>query len=107
MATNPPLGSDRAPVRCFWKLHPISLFRPWQFPQSDGALGLIGFAKYLSQGLGRPTLAQKPRALANALGSPRTAPQSRTGANGLTECARQIARIEKPAGAGNLRESFI
>jgi hypothetical protein len=42
-----------------------------------------------------------------ALGSPCTAPQSRTGANGLTECARQMARIEKPAGVGNLRKSFV
>jgi hypothetical protein len=49
----------------------------------------------------------KQRIFDNALGSPCAAPQSRTGANGLTECARQMARIEKPAGAGNLRESFI
>jgi hypothetical protein len=36
-------------------------------PLFDGALGLIAFAKYLSQRLGRPTLAQKPRAFGIAL----------------------------------------
>ena len=49
----------------------------------------------------------KLRAFANALGSPCATPQSGAGADGLTECTRQMARIEKPTGAGNLRESFV
>ena len=49
----------------------------------------------------------KLRAFANALGSPCATPQSGAGADGLTECTRQMARIEKPAGAGNLRESLV
>jgi hypothetical protein len=44
---------------------------------------------------------------ASALDSLDAAPQPRTGADGLTECARQMALIRKPAGAGNLRESFV
>jgi hypothetical protein len=47
------------------------------------------------------------RAFANVLDSLCSTPQTRTGADGLTECARQMALIRKPASAGNLRESFV
>jgi|HubBroStandDraft_4_1064222.scaffolds.fasta_scaffold3102737_1 hypothetical protein len=34
-------------------------------------------------------------------------PQSRAGADGLTECTRQMGLIRKTARAGNFRESFV
>ena len=44
---------------------------------------------------------------AAGLGSLYAAPQSRTSADGLTECTRQMGLIKKSARAGNLRESLV
>jgi hypothetical protein len=43
----------------------------------------------------------------SALGSLCATPQSRTGANGLAECARQMALIRKSASAGDPCESLV
>ena len=72
-------------------------------------IGLVDFAKCLSRRVrGHDGRAHANlRAFANVLVSLYATPQSRTSADDLTKCPRQMARIEKSAGAGNLRESFI
>ena len=42
-----------------------------------------------------------------ALGAPCAAPQSGAGADGLTECSREMTLIEEPASLGNLHEGFV
>ena len=113
MAINTPLfvglRADRALHRSGGLEHSIHRFY-LTIPLSDvGSLGLIDFAKCLSRRVrGHDGRAHANlRAFANVLDSLYATPQSRTSADDLTKCARQMARIEKPAGAGNLRESFV
>ena len=57
-------------------------------------------------GLWRPRVLDI-RAWANALGSAGVTPQSGAGADGLTECSREMTLIEEPARFGNLFDGFV